>query len=1025
MPAIDPGGGRAKPVRIVKKKPAVKAPAKKAAPRVNVRPPDQADRSKTARAQQLKRSVPKTPDQADRKREPAVQAHDRQVTKRVVRESREKALRKRSRGSGTRLVKKLANRAATGIKAAAGNTGGSFGANEKTRNPVLGGGASATGQFAAIRPMPAASISAAEPGGRFAANAGKDTAEIVTGTIPATVHLAKTAVTDPEKVPGMLLEPYKNLLKDPGKEFFERPISSALMLQPVVRMPGRVAGRPARVTGKQSLERPDATLPGTSLKEKRTGSRDAVVRSKQSRDDRKAPAPKVTAKQVQRRVDEHYDYARQYVARAETKARQDATRQSKGRPKDERAQAIADAVEQAREKAHLEMDQQFAREFGANERLTEGGGQRETARALREATETQLKQDRKAAASAKRQHVKAKKDAKRAYKSTVTALEQARGARVTSGPRRGVPPAEHQQLVTALMNRDDTRSALARARTAVPAANAQLKTSRAEATAARSEHIAATQRMRAATLTDAASEGRLFDHAAEARAVAKRLNAAGTEIGRGGKLPARLTVHDETAARPVSAVRGRGTAPLEFGIRQVGEQWAVVPKLAQERLTQHQAVGSSKATMAKVARRSGDAFGQAVLPLSVKWLAGQAIEPAVRAVVAGAGPADFVRMKRTVRKMNAERPGAGDELALRLSSDRLQHLGLGDGVPDAPRAKSLAHEFESTWLEQPAAAATMAGHTAPARVIRKGWHAYTDKVIGSINAVLESTSRTAMAGQALKNSAHMERRINGLSDRAIADAAKGLKGTEAQVELARAVDRMYGQYQKFSPDKRSLIMHWARFLPWFLNAGTFLTRVLPVDHPVMTALLVDINTAAEEWRKDEGLSYRYGGEGSLPDFLLGSYPDGNGGFYRLAQFTPMGLGPDPGASISGLVLPQFQGAARNLAGFDWKGSKLRGRDGEDYNQSERALRALFSLGESHLPAVGKAGRITGFTERTIDQEDDEDIPPLRERLLRELPTTPVKSAGSSSATGPGPKVKPIKVKPVRVKPIKVKKIKVR
>jgi hypothetical protein len=100
----------------------------------------------------------------------------------------------------------------------------------------------------------------------------------------------------------MLAEPYKQLAKDPKAFVSEHPVSTALMLQPGVRAPGRVTGKVARKIGKQTLERPTKTLPHTALQEPQKGSRDAAVRMGQSRKDKKNAAPVVTVREVQRRV---------------------------------------------------------------------------------------------------------------------------------------------------------------------------------------------------------------------------------------------------------------------------------------------------------------------------------------------------------------------------------------------------------------------------------------------------------------------------------------------------------------------------------------------------------------------------------------------------------------------------------------------------------------------------------------------------------------------------------------------------
>jgi hypothetical protein len=134
-------------------------------------------------------------------------------------------------------------------------------------------------------------------------------AEEMAVTLPSSVaHLASTAVHHPEKVPGELAAPYKQLLKHPIETLNKHPLQTALMVAPAVRMPGRIAGKGLRIAGKQTLTRPAATLPGTAFKVTRTGSRDAIVRAVQSRTDRKHGAPAVDGQgraDPRRRVSRH------------------------------------------------------------------------------------------------------------------------------------------------------------------------------------------------------------------------------------------------------------------------------------------------------------------------------------------------------------------------------------------------------------------------------------------------------------------------------------------------------------------------------------------------------------------------------------------------------------------------------------------------------------------------------------------------------------------------------------------------
>jgi hypothetical protein len=282
-----------------------------------------------------------------------------------------------------------------------------------------------------------------------------------------------------------------------------------------------------------------------------------------------------------------------------------------------------------------------------------------------------------------------------------------------------------------------------------------------------------------------------------------------------------------------------------------------------------------------------------------------------------------------------------------------------------------------------------------------------------------------MAGQAIKQGVFNEKRFNALSDKAIEDASKGLKGTEAQVALARQVDRMYGQYQKFSPEMRSSLLHTTPFLPWYLNSIKFLLHVLPRDHPYITSMMAAASTTTEDWRKEHGLSTK--GETHRPDFLMGGYPFGaDEKISRLSQFVPWGVASDPVTSAGSIFLPQFLGPIANAAfGVDWTGKPLRDQDYKKFSGKAKAAKAISSALEAQVPGVAQAGRLSGLTKKYIDKKAPEEIEPFKTRLMRELPLVPVGEQGGSGGGGvQGIKVKPIKIKAVKVKPIKIKPVKV-
>jgi hypothetical protein len=713
-----------------------------------------------------------------------------------------------------------------------------------------------------------------------------DAAEIAVTTPSSLAKVGVTAATHPKKLPGMVAAPYKQLVKDPGKFITEHPVSSALMIAPVVRGPGLAAGRVARLAGKQTLARPSATLANTALQEARTGSRSVLKRAVQARNDASQGGTSMTAADLQKRVDEFHDFSKQKTRQMQAGGAREASDEARaqGLPKAARKAAMKERAKGARGGAKNVINRRFAHEFGSTHEVTPEG--------------------------------------------------------------------------------------------VVRATNA--------------------------------TKGTIHDTQASAQQVADTLNAQRQTIPRGGH-----GLHQPRRNVPTD---------VEYTVRDAGGgQFAVVPKIAAERLVKHGAVGSSQAIGAKVLRTAGRSFRGAVLPVSARWLFGQGGEAGIRAGVAGAGPFDAMRFNRVVDDMNRARPGAGDEFAMRVHGGQFDLTGTAREFADG---RTLAEEFKGTAFEDVAHGMTKAANVKPVRAVRKGFASYSNVVFNVVNGRIETIARKAMAGQAIRQGKLMEGHVLGLTDKAIADAARGLRGTDAQVELARAVDRMYGKYQKFSPEMRETLLHSTPFYPWYRNVATFLTKTLPVDHPLKAALVADLDATTEEWRKAHGLSLR--GGGTRPGFLLGTYPVGKGNqVVPVGRYTPFAPG-EPLQSLADLVTPQFGNAKMILHGIDWTGRKI--------DPKHIPLQLLDSLVEAHVPGAGQLGRITGITPHYVQGKRNAPSVFQGKRILhgvaRELnPLAATRNTADaptgSSTSGPVVKVKPVKVKAVKVRPVRVKRVRIK
>jgi hypothetical protein len=790
-----------------------------------------------------------------------------------------------------------------------------------------------------------------------AKNALSDAAELAVTTPSSLAKFGATAATHPGQALHMVTDPYKQLAKDPGKFIHDRPVTALLMATPAAVVPGRIAGKGLRLAGKQTLAREPKTLPGTPLKETRTKSRDALVNYVQTRRDRKAGSrtmtvgaepsrsPGVTAtaeavgvkhslrhplaghiSDVQRRVDAFYDFARKHKQRVTSAAE----KQAKELPEEKRAEHVSGA----RAGAEDQVKRKFAEEFGVTARLAPASGL-----------------PRKLYHGSPHGPEKVMQGGLRPSRSPdAPTIETARhGVHLSTDPRTARIYGRHLYEVDEKALRDLSPDPSGPGAMHTPhAIPAEALRYAGRAGDFDEKLITALERKgeqpkeapRAILKPKQADKGALHESAADARAIADRINAD----------PKRL---------------------YDVVVREAGHgKWAVLPKVAAQRLKRHEAVGSSPAIGAKVMRTGGRLFRGAVIPTSMGWLAGQAGEAGLRSAVAGAGPLSLIREHRVVKAMNEQVPGSGTEFRLRAGSSG--QFGLtGTAREFAEGGKTLGGEFAGTVFQGPTAAATKLGATKPMQHVRRGWKHYTHAVFNIVNGAIEQTAQRAMAGKAIKQSPLMERRLFTLSDKAIHEAAQGLHGTHTQVQLGRDIHRMYGKYSGFSPDMRETLLHTTPFYPWYRNVVTFLTKTLPVDHPVKTALIADLDAATEDWRKAHGLSLR-GGE-TRPGFLLGGYPVGSGDqVRRVGRFTPFAPA-DPLQAVADLGLPQFSGVRDALRGFDWAGKKLQHPDGKPFSLPEKLAYALATEVGVLAPGAGPVGRVTGLQQRYIEHKDEKSV----------------------------------------------------
>ncbi len=377
--------------------------------------------------------------------------------------------------------------------------------------------------------------------------------------------------------------------------------------------------------------------------------------------------------------------------------------------------------------------------------------------------------------------------------------------------------------------------------------------------------------------------------------------------------------------------------------------WALVPAPAAKQLHGHmRTLGAG--TAGKTWGLINQAFRTTVLATSTKWLAGNILEAELRAAVAGARPVLDTRLYRKTLKRIEDTQGreAAVEFAARVNS--------GGHYQMVQRQKVVrdAAQFQGTRLAPVAQALGAFWRTPGPKQAAGAWHLWTRFVFDEVNGKhVESRVQARLAGKYIRREILDERTV-AVGSKAVAEAARGLKGTHAQLELGRLVDRAYGRYSKFSPEGRQFIALYTPFAAWTLNAARFLFDVLPRDHPVLTGLLASAYATTQEWREKHGLA-KFVDE-AVPGWLQGSIPVSGDRKLRVSRYTPFSLASDPAETVAGLALPQISGTLAALKGEDWKGNPLR-KNGRELNDYERGLRAVTELLKGTVPLLGQSVRV--------------------------------------------------------------------
>lgn len=402
-------------------------------------------------------------------------------------------------------------------------------------------------------------------------------------------------------------------------------------------------------------------------------------------------------------------------------------------------------------------------------------------------------------------------------------------------------------------------------------------------------------------------------------------------------------------------------AIVNFGTRDASESGPVVivPKTIANRLAEHY---TKSTTFEKGLQKLTGTFKGAVLPTSVKWLAGNTIDNwLVRSLLTGTVTdiPSGVRFSRYVKKVLDEQ---GPEAAERAMESILPGTIYGSVKLTQPYRG--ADQFIGTKVGPLASALHKFFETPGPKQVVNAWHYYRDTVFHLDSKYIEQLPQYGALGKAARHEVDMTRRQFKAAIEAqtpvLRDLAEGFRNPDTVDRFAKSVERIFGNWGKNSPTARRFFTQYAPFWQWTRAAFKFVYLTLPRDHPALTGLLAASQTMTREERLKFG--FDFDAKNPLPDWMQGDIPNPGkpGGLLSINGLTSFGFFGSPANAIASNALPPLIGPiALSGLGVDWKGEQLVKADGQPMNDVEKAKVAMTSTGESFIPFLTQLKEVLG------------------------------------------------------------------
>ena len=387
----------------------------------------------------------------------------------------------------------------------------------------------------------------------------------------------------------------------------------------------------------------------------------------------------------------------------------------------------------------------------------------------------------------------------------------------------------------------------------------------------------------------------------------------------------------------------------------------------------------------KAVQQANQVFKKTVLVTKPKWIAGNAVDINLRAMFDGEVPFGLGLRKRGVARAVDQRAMEIDPIAALRNRGIIGHGTHYTSVEEMNLYRTAKQDLGNGAYGRSIKMLANARNAPGIRELVNGWNRFARGVFKANEKFIENPVVEQLYGRELLNELSAWERTQfrlgrTLTQEVIDRLAMGQLDTAHAIKVAKQIEQTTGQWGRNSPTARFLITTYAPFGMWTRAALKYVFVTLPVNHPIKTAIIANIEQMTLEERKALGLSAF--SDRPAPANLRGSIPTGDGGLMPVGTLSSFGYASDLPENVAGSVFPQGRGVLNAAVGLNPFGDKLEHEDGTPFSEEQRLIAGAAQFAGITVPGFSQVTQITGWDAAGIAGADS-----FAEGLAKQFPFT--------------------------------------